>query len=394
MTSLKIRLESGRRIALLLPLDVSFYRNVLRGIRAYTLGKRRWVFRLGPPHPDIIPPLRDWRPDGLIVHLVDHKVAEAVAELNKPTVDTAFTIPNLNIPTIDVDNDAVGNMAAEHFLERCYTNFGFFGSRKACYARQREAGFRQRLAKEKYKVSSCHVEYLPQLPIPTSWNQVDRRIRRWLRKLPKPVAIFASNDLPASDLADMCRQLELNVPDEVAILGVDNDEMVCEMATPPISSVAIPSERIGYEAVALLDRLMSNQGAPESPTLLQPLQVITRQSTDALAINDLAVANALKFIRQHAVEEIGVNDVIRALNQGRRTLESKFRKLLGRTILEEIRRARTEIAKDLLVSTNLSMPAIAQRAGFSNAERFSVVFREMTGVPPSEFRKSQTINDF
>lgn len=394
MNSSKTDTGSNYRIALLLPLDISFCRHVLHGIRAYTLGKQQWVFRLGSPHPDIISPLRSWQPDGIIAHIVDHKLAQAVTELHKPTVDTANTLPDLKIPTIDVDNNAVGKMAAEHFLERRYTNFGFFGSRQARYASQRETGFRQRLAKEGYEVSSCHMEYLPQLPIPTNWNQVDQCVMRWLRKLPKPVAVFTSNDQPASDLAGMCKQLELQVPDEVAILGVDNDESICEMTAPPISSIAIPSERIGYKIASLLERLLLNQALPKSPDLLLPQQVITRQSTDTLAINDPAVAAALKFIRQHAADEISVNDVTTALCQGRRMLECKFRKLLGRTILEEIRRVRIEIAKNLLVSTNLSMPAVAHRAGFSNAERFSVVFREATGIPPSDFRKSQTIHNF
>ena len=283
-------------------------------------------------------------------------------------------------------------MAAEHFLERGYTNFGFFGSSRACYAILRETGFRRRLAQENYVVSSCHAGYLPQLPVPTSWRQIDIRVRRWLRQLPKPVAIFTSNDIPARDLADMCQQLKLNVPDEVAILGVDNDELICEMTTPPISSIDTPAERIGYEAAAMLDRLMSGEVAPKKPMLLQPLQVITRQSTDTLATNDLAVAAALKFIRQHGGDEISVSDVVQASAQGRRMLECKFRALLGRTILEEIQRMRIEIVKDLLVSTNLSMPAISQRTGFSSAERLSVVFRKVTGVPPSKFRQSQAIN--
>ena len=385
-------MKQACRIALLMPFDVSFCRDVLRGVRAYAFRKQRWVFRSGPPQKEILRPLQDWKPDGIIAHLVDPEVARAIARMCKPTVDTAFTLPKLQVPSLDVDNDVVGCMAAEHFLERGYTNFGFFGSCRARYAILRESAFRRRLAEENYEVSSCHAEYLPQLPVPTSWRQIDRRARRWLRQLPKPVAIFTSNDLPARDLADMCQQLELNVPDEVAILGVDNDELICEMTTPPISSIDTPSERIGYEAAALLERLMSGKVAPKKPMLLQPLQVITRQSTDTLAINDVAVAAALKFICQHAGDQISVNDVVHASAQGRRMLECKFRELLGRTILEEIQRMRIEIAKDLLISTNLSMSAISQRTGFSSAERLSVVFRKVTGVPPSIFRQSQAIN--
>ena len=381
------------RIALLMPLDVSFCRDVMRGIRAYALGKRNWMFRCGLPQEEILQTLREWRPDGIIAHLMTPEVARVITRMRKPLVDTAFMLPKLKVPLVDVDHEAVGRMAAEHFLERGYTHFGFFGSSKACYAKQRKSSFCQRLGEEGHEVLSCYAEYRPQLPMPTSWRQIDQRVRRWLRQLPKPVAIFTSNDLPARELADMCQQLELNVPEEVAILGVDNDELICEMATPPLSSIAIPAEKIGYNSAKMLDQLISGEAAPKSPILLPPLQVVTRQSTDVLAIEDSAVAAALIFIRQHAGDEIGVNDVVQASAQGRRMLECKFRELLGRTILEEIRRIRIEIAKDLLVSTNLSMPAISQRTGFSGAERFSVVFREVTGMPPREFRQSQTIHD-
>ena len=246
-----------QRIALLMGQDTSFCRDVFRGIRVYAVEKRHWVFRNGAPQPEILGPLREWKPHGVIAHLFDARVARTVLRLGLPLVDISCTLPNLNTPTVDVDHAAVGRLAAEHFLERGFVHFGFFGSHKGRYGAAREMSFRQRLAEAGHSVAACHAEYLPQLPSTTSWRGMDQRVRRWLKQLPKPVAILATNDVPARDLAEMCRQLELRVPDDVALLGVDNDEVECGLSFPPLSSIAVPSSQIGYAAAGLLDRMMA-----------------------------------------------------------------------------------------------------------------------------------------
>jgi len=374
------------RIALLIGQDTSFCRDVFRGIRSYAIEKKHWVFRNGAPTPEILGPLREWKPHGIIAHLFDARVARAVLRLRRPLVDIACTLPKLRVPTVDVDHAEVGRMAAEHFLERGFVHFGFFGSHKGRYSAARETSFRRRLAEAGHEVAACHAEYLPQLPSTASWRGMDRQVRRWLEQLPKPVAVLAGNDVPARDLAEMCRRMELRVPDDVAILGVDNDEVECELSFPPLSSVAVPSSRIGYAAAELLDRLISGEAVPPEPVFLPPVRVVTRQSTDTLAVADPAVATALSFIRRRAAEPIGVEAVVRHAAEGRRLLERKFRRLLGRTMLQEIRRARVEIAKGLLAGTNLSMPEIARRAGFATAARLCVVFRQVAGLTPSEYR--------
>jgi len=381
------------RIALLMGQDSSFCRDILRGIRCYAPHQKNWIFRNAPPQPDILGPLREWQPHGIIGHLFDAEVARAVMRMRRPVVDVACTLPKLKAPIVDVDHKAIGCLAAEHFLERGFSHYAFFGSGEAEYAKMREAAFRERLAEAGHEVLSCHAEYVPQLPATTSWRETDKKERQWLKELPKPVAILAANDVPARNVTDMCRQLGFNVPDEVAVLGVDNDEVECGLADPPLSSIAIPAERIGHAAAELLDRIMTGD-KPQETTFLPPLRVVTRQSTDTLAISDPDVADALRFIRQHATDEgLRVATVATDIACSRRFLELRFRELLSRTILQEIHRVRVEIAKGLLMETSLSMSAIARRAGFPNAARLCIVFRQVTGITPTAYRQQSLVTD-
>lgn len=377
----------ARRIALMLGQDVAFCRGVIRGVRAYAIGRPDWVFHNGPPEPETIRLCRRWKPDGIIAHLATRPIARQVLRIGKPVVDVACVLRDARVPVVDVDHAAVGKQAAEHFLERGFRHFGFYGSRRARYCRLREASFRARVAEAGCTVSSCYAEFLSGLPRPSSWGSMDQRVRQWLEDLPKPVAIFASNDTPARHLADICRQVGLEVPDCVALLGVDNDELECCLTSPPLSSVAIPAEQIGYEAARLLDRMMSGGAPPDAPVFLAPLAIVTRQSTETLAVPDRAVAAALAFIRRRAAEEIDVALVAEEAGLARRTLECRFRRLLGRTVLDVIRRTRVQIAKELLSGTELSMPEVARRAGFANAQRLAVVFGQVTGMSPTSYRR-------
>jgi LacI family transcriptional regulator len=380
-----------RRIALLMGQDVSFCRRVIRGVRAYAIGKPDWVFHNGLADPETLRLCRPWKPHGIIAHLSTQPIARRVLKMDCPVVDVACVLSNLKAAVVDVDHAAVGRAAAEHFLDCGFGHFGFYGSRRAHYSRLREAAFRRHLAEAGRALSSCYCEYLTGLPAPGSWGSVDRRVQDWLEGLPKPVAVLTSNDTPARHLADICRQVGLHIPEEVSLLGVDNDELECCLTAPPLSSIAVPAEQIGYEAARLLEGMMSGAAPPENPLFLAPLGVVTRQSTDTLAMPDRSVAAALAFIRHHAADDIDVAMVAEEAVLSRRTLECRFRRLLGRTVLDEIRRTRVEIAKELLASTELAMPAVARRSGFANAQRLAVVFRQVTGMAPTAYRRRSRI---
>ncbi|MGO8688759.1 MAG: substrate-binding domain-containing protein [Thermoguttaceae bacterium] len=386
-------MSQSRRIALFMGQDVGFCRDVIRGIRAYAIDKPEWVFQNGPPESSVVQAFRQWKPHGIIAQLLTAELAGEVLKLRKPVVDTSCSVPRLRAPVVDVDHEAVGRLAAEHFLERGHRHFGFFGSDWAHYSKLREASFRRRLAQAGHTVSACYVEYLLRLPALMESKRAAARVRRWLEGLPKPVAILAANDIPARELADACRRFALRVPDDVALLGVDNDDLECGLTSPPLSSVATPARRIGYEAAKLLDELMAGKPAPRQGVFLPPIGVVTRASTDALAIPDAAVVAALNFIRSRAADDIRVDEVAAEAAAGRRMLEYKFRHLVGHTILEEIRRVRLQRVKQLLSDTDLPMPAIARRAGFSTPQRMSVVFRQATGLTPSAYRQQTQVRD-
>ncbi len=375
-----------RRIALLMGQDLSFSRAVIRGVREYGLQRPGWVFRSGPTTPEILPGLREWRPDGIIAGLYHEDFAHRLKRTRKPIVDTGCCFRHPRIPVVDVDHNAVGRMAAEHFLAKQFTNFGYFGIRSASYSQLREQSFRQRLKEEGFEVSSFFGDYLYQTPDAVRWKALDRQTRQWLSELPKPLAVFACNDIPARLLADTCELLGLSIPSDVAILGVDNDDLECSLTVPPLSSIAIPAERIGYEAAHLLGRMMEEEGSPDS-VFLPPVRTVTRQSTDTLAISDPVVTAALSFVRKEAARGINVESVVLHVGVGRRELERKFRRILGSTLLKELRRIRVERAKQLLAGTSLPMPAVARQSGFSTPQRMALVFRQLEGTSPTTFRR-------
>jgi LacI family transcriptional regulator len=386
-------MKRTRRIALLLGQDLGYCRDVMRGVWRYAMNMQHWVFRDGPPEMVTLKPLREWRPHGVIALLFISEVANALARMRVPVVNTTSTLDDKRFPLVEADHSRVGRMAADYFVERRYRHFGYFGSSWTHVSRMREAGFKEGLRKIEHSFSPCYADYLPRPPQDASWLTVDTQVAHWLRRLAKPVAILCSNDVPARDLADACRRLQFRVPEDVAILGVDNDELECRLTTPPLSTIELPAERIGFEAAKLLDRLMSGRRPPKAPLYLPPVRVVTRQSTDALAVANPTVTAALAYIRERYAGPVGVDDVARAIAVGRRDLERKFRRVLGRSVHDQIRHLRIERAKELLVETDHSMPEVAARAGFMDARRFAVVFRHLTGNTPTGYRRRSRARD-
>ena len=374
-----------RRIALLLGQDLGYCRKVLKGIRNYCVGKPDWVTRIASPDTKVMGPLKNWNPDGIICHLFQPQVAEGILELNVPSVNTTSTL-DLELPLVDVDHIRAGQMAAEYLLSKRFENFGYLGSKKTGFSRGREAGFRQTLQQAGFNLQTCYIEYMPQAQLDDQWSHIDSKVISWLDRLEKPVAVFASNDIPARDLANACTQLQIKIPDEVAILGVDNDEFLCSFSNPPLSSIAVPGEQIGFAAAKMLDSLMGQESLRCPSQLIQPTHVVERQSTDIVAINDRLVSQILKFIRMHFASPIGVADIAKEFDTSRRKIERRFRQKIGRTILEEIRSVRITHAKELLANTSESVERVAEQSGFSSGRRFATVFRQSNDMSPSEFR--------
>lgn len=378
-----------RRIALLIGQDIAFCRRVLQGVHDYAI-TRGWMFHDVPADRRVLGPMRRWKPDGIICSLFDEEVACCLARCRVPVVNTSSMVAGWKGPLVDVDHLEVGRLAAEHLLDRGFRHFGFLGSPTAGCSTGRATGFARRLAQAGFTPSICHAEYRPVPLLDVSWQGLDRSVRNWLLHLPKPVGVLASHDKPARDLAETCHQLGIRVPDEVAVLGVDDDEFECQLCHPPLSSVRNPGVQIGYEAARLLDRLVSGESPAQLRISIPPTHVVARQSTETTAVDDPDVAAALTWIRDHLSESIAVDEVVDAIGTCRRTLERRFRATVGDSILEKIRLLRIEKAKRLLAETDMKLSVIAQQCGLTSAARLTVVFRQVTGIQPSVFRRAAT----
>jgi LacI family transcriptional regulator len=390
-----------QRIALLMGQDAGFHRHVLQGIRLYAGTAKRWLFHNAAPRQSVLRPLAEWNPHGIIAHLDDARTARAILKLDRPIVDTACILHGLGIPSVDVDHAAVGQMAADYFLARGYQHFGYFGSGSAYCAQVRQASFGEAVSKAGFVLHTCHVDYSPRLSERASWKSVNAQVRKWLKELTKPVAVLADHDVAAHDLADMCQLLGLRVPNDVAILGVDDDELECQLAFPPLSSVAIPAERIGFEAAKMLDRLLHGEQLKETAgradrrgaaaVYLPPVRVVTRHSTSTFAVDEPMITAALHYIRNHLAEPLRVSTIAAALTVRRRALEQKFRGLLGHSVLDEIHRVRVEKAKELLAGSDAPVSSVAEQSGFSTPQRMATVFRKLTGLTPGDYRRQTQV---
>lgn len=377
-------MKTHPQIALLIETSNAYARGLLRGVMAYIREHRPWSLHLSEHNRGDKPPgwLRKWHGDGIIARIENPAIAEALRPLKMPIVDmsAARLIPAL--PWFETDDAAIASLAAEHLLERGFKHFGFCGERRFNWSNWRCEHFQNFVRSAGH---ACSVYTPRKRNSPKDEDEVSD-IAAWIQTLPKPLGVMACYDLRGQQVLDACRQLGVAVPDDVAVIGVDNDDLLCELASPPLSSVIPNTHRTGYEAAALLDAMMSGKRATGETHLIPPLGIETRQSTDTLAIEDRHVARAVHYIRRHACDGIKVQDVLKAVPHSRRLLESRFKKFIGRTPHEEILRVQLDRVKQLLTETALSLEDIAERSGFAHVEYLSVVFKREVGMPPSKFR--------
>jgi len=373
-----------KQVALLIETSNAYGRGLLRGIVSYIREHAPWSVYLAEHGRGDRPPgwLADWRGDGIIARVETPAIAQALKRVKIPIVDTSAARLLPKLPWFETDDAAIAQLAFEHLRERGFKRFAFCGDPRFNWSNWRSEHFENAARAEG---ATCFT-YRPARRFSRDDAEQAEDIARWIRKLPKPVGVMAAYDYRGQQLLDACRRLGIAVPDEVAVVGVDNDELLCELSHPPMSSVIPNTHRTGYEAAALLDRMMDGQRVPSETHLIAPLGIATRQSTDVLAIEDRHVARAVAYIRGHACKGITVNDVLRAVPQARRLLERRFKKLLGRTPHEEILRVQLDRVKALLAQTDLPLTEIAERCGFAHVEYLSVVFKKKAGVPPSQYR--------
>lgn len=364
---------------------------LLRGVYRFTRHRSDWELLRGldPARDDIAAAVRE--ADGVIAFIDREGVLGALAEGRIPVVNVANTFPQERLPGVSVlnDDEAIGRMAATYFLERGYRSFAYVGVLEKQFSEDREAGFRKALAAYD-PLMTCGRYMRPALAASRpDFYRADTGLRQFLAKLPAPTAVFTAADTISLNVLTEAQRLEKRVPEELAILGVNNDELLCESINPPLSSVQIAGEQIGYQAAQTLADLFSGKGKGRGggPLRLPPLGVVTRPSTDTLAVSDAVVAAAMRFIRERVEQPTTVDDVLDHLTVSRKSLERKFARHLGRTPLEEIRAVHIAHVQSLLAHTDLPMAEVARRGGFARPEHMATVFRAETGQTPTAYRR-------
>ncbi len=319
--------------------------------------------------------------EGIISHVSDKRYAKLIAATGLPCINVSQNLRDNLLPSIRMDDRIIGQQAADYFLQRGYRHFAFMGSSLGPTGARRQSAFVAKIQQAGFEVILYHK------PRTHDIGKIRREVSRWLLKLPRPTALFTSNDVLGITVLDSCRELQIPIPHDIAVLSVGNVHTITRYSHPPLSSISVNITRRGFIAAQLLDRLIKGDTSVTGAVLVPPGRTITRQSSDSFAIQDPIAQGALKFIYQHACDPVTVDDVASALGVTRRSLERKFQDILNTTPHHEIRRIRMDKAQTLLLETNLSIAQVALESGMGNAENLWDAFNQFLGQSPSAYRK-------
>jgi LacI family transcriptional regulator len=374
-----------RHVALIVETSNAYARGLLTGIRKFAVERPRWSLYLAEHsrNETDFSWLRGWNGHGVLARIENEETARFIRELSLPTVDLSAKRLAPELPCVETDDDAIARRAVEHFTERGLRHMAFCGDERFGWSVARAAAFAEQVRRR--DTTTYDLFELK----PSGMRSRDRaRLASWLRGLPRPVGVLACYDIAGQEVLEACRTARLQVPDEVAVLGVDNDELFCNLTSPPLSSIQLDSIRTGYLAAQILDAMMAGQIVEPGKRPIEPLRIVTRQSSDVFSVDDPLVAAALRFVRDRSDSGPTVAAVLRHVGLSRRALDARFVKLIGRTIHGEIVRARMARVAELLTSTDWTLPQIADRLGFSHSEYMSVMFKKHTGVYPGAYRRA------
>ena len=373
-------------VMLLLNSGYAYERALLTGIARYSQLHGPWTFVREAPYWEKA--TRNMREllksvDGVI--LIESPLLKEIRAFGLPCVVSNYLTETITgIPNIVSDHRAMGEMAAHHLIERGFKHFGFCGYSGLFWSDQRLEGY-SRVIKQAGGIVDHYVPATAGRQLPRKKEQ--KSLESWLEALPKPVGLMACIDERGQQIAEVCKAAALSIPDQIAIIGVNNDELVCTLSNIPTSSVAISAEQGGFEAAACLHRLMLGHRPKSDKILIHPTHVVARLSTDIIAISDPHVAQAVRFIRSACKKPLYVDDVARAVGLSRRVLEKRFRARLNRTIHEQIRKSRISVITNMLIDSAMSVSEIAFATGFADATHIARYFRAETGVSLAEYRR-------
>lgn len=381
--------RATRHVAVFVDTAGNYGRQLLEGIADYVDAHQRWSIFVQPRATGRFDPvwLRRWKGHGVLAFVEDRRSLVRLRRLGIPLVETYGHLKGLRVPSVCSDDHAVGRLAAEHLLARRFECFAFSGYPGEPWSERRFEGFAEALAEAGHVCARWNHARL--FPLVNQWETAQRELADWLGDLPRPLGIMACSDRHALNVLDACRRVGIAVPDEAAVIGVDNDPCTCRLAAPPLSSVADNPHKIGYEAAALLDRIMSGDknASRKETVLIPPVGVVCRRSTDITVTSDPLIRDVLQFIHEHACEDINVAMILRRQPISRSAFYRRFRDAVDRSPHEYLLQVRLERVKHLLAQTGLSQAQVARQAGFEHVEYMGAVFRQAFGITPGDYRK-------
>jgi len=382
------------KIILLIVPTRAFDRGLLQGIARYANEYGPWTFYREPPHYQAI----DWKKkvtdrlrrgqvDGIIMReperideIIERGIPGICAPVTKRTIDGFINIV--------IDNEAVGRLGAEHLLTCGFRHFAYCGFKAIYWSDKRGEAFQQRISQAGH---ACTIYEPPSKRTHALYEKEQPRLVEWLKSLPKPVGIMTCNDDRSQHLLEACHVAQIHVPGEVAVIGVDNDEFICRLANPPLSSICLHPDKLGYRAAQLLDSVMAGRKTGETTVVGSPTHVIARGSTNILLVQDREMVGALRYIRDNANQPLQVDDVAGAVGMSRRTLQYRFSKAVGRSVHSQILRERVNRITQLLADTDLTVAQIAEELNFSSPKQLDRVFTKFQGMPPTTYRSQYCI---
>lgn len=387
---------SAKRMLVGIAVDAAmgYGRQVLRGVLTYANINRKWrlieEFRLQQLDPAAWP-----KCDGIITTTSSSEILQALRKKCGFVISCSGSTNPDDVPVVRINSHEIGRLAAEHLLDCRLEHFAFYGGVVTPTSAQRLAGFCEELAKHGYTCDEIPVPY--NFSGRVGWGRESHwpKLIEWMKAAPKPIGVMGFDDMAAFDMVTACMDGGIRVPDQVAVVGVNNDDLLCESAWPALTSIQTDYQRVGYEAAAKLDHLLNGTSPGKISQLMElpPTGIVCRASTDMLAVDEPDLVAALRYIRKHACDPCSVENILEEVPVGRRWLERRFLQKFGRSPHSEINYVQVNNAQQMLAHTDLSIPEIAQKCGFSAVQSFSRVFKRISGVTPAVFRRERVVPD-
>ncbi len=382
------------KILLLTDFSSGYSRNLLKGIVRYSKEVGNWSFQRMPLYyrmlygeNGVVEWAKKWQADAIIAQLSDVNI-ELLNDLNIPIIVQNYRDRNKAVSNLTGDYFNTGVMAAKFFLNRGYRNFAFYGFKGAIWSRERADGYSHEIEKQGYKLAILENDNKDR----EEWSYNHTVLGNWLQSLPKPVALFACDDHFALQISETCNVYNINVPDDIAILGVDNDDLLCNISDPPLSSIVLDVENGGYNAGKLLHQLITKEITEPFNIVVNPLIIERRKSTEKYAVSDKNIRTILNYIEKNYANHLSVEELVKQVPLSRRVLEKKFKEETGESLYQYIQNYRIDQFTRLLITTDYSLFEAALQSGFENYKNVSRIFRKYKALSPAEYRKRYKCN--